>query len=587
MRKGALCGWLALLVLVLGGCARMADAAPRCTVVIEEHAQVRLRSQVWDVERGSDLVLTLSVPEDMRVSDVIYDRYELSPCLGVRNGYADYRLTLRCVRYPSLVRLTLAPLRQTVYHTQEGSVTVTEESQRLRINTLPWSEGCKRPGFLAVGWNTEEDGSGEAIGFGSRYDPGGRSSTGLYVHWLPCTPESAFTVREEGGGAVIEGCDAQGDLVIPQTLAGLPVRAIAAGAFGDVRADTVAFPPTLERVEENAFASLEAERLYLFDTLEDVSDASFGALSVAHLHIAAARAPVYCGSYFDTLSEKIDYLYTLRDERKLLLLCGSSARFGYVSGMLEAAFPAYRVVNLGVYAYANMLPQARLALLYARRGDVLLSSPELDAIPEQFCGLDSLGADTFKMMESNYDMLSLLDLRAFTHVMDDFAAYQRARRGMSARSYLDVPARYTEEGEASPEPAYNRSGDYILHRENNVERRLFGVKRASYAAAAISPGDWEGINRVYDAFAEKGVKVCFTFSPRSSRSVTPSSTPEAVAELDRQVRQRLHAAVISRAEDSLMDAYYFYGTDNHLSSEGAELFTRRVIEELRSVLEGL
>ena len=53
------------------------------------------------------------------------------------------------------------------------------------------------------------------------------------------------------------------------------------------------------------------------------------------------------------------------------------------------------------------------------------------------------------------------------------------------------------------------------------------------------------------------------------------------------MRQRLHAAVISRAEDSLMDAYYFYGTDNHLSSEGAELFTRRVIEELRSVLEGL
>ena len=139
MRKGALCGWLALLVLVLGGCARMADAAPRCTVVIEEHAQVRLRSQVWDVERGSDLVLTLSVPEDMRVSDVIYDRYKLSPCLGVRNGYADYRLTLRCVRYPSLVRLTLAPLRQTVYHTQEGSVTVTEESVWPTAVVLPVS----------------------------------------------------------------------------------------------------------------------------------------------------------------------------------------------------------------------------------------------------------------------------------------------------------------------------------------------------------------------------------------------------------------------------------------------------------------
>ena len=35
-----------------------------------------------------------------------------------------------------------------------------------------------------------------------------------------------------------------------------------------------------------------------------------------------------------------------------------------------------------------------------------------------------------------------------------------------------------------------------------------------------------------------------------------------------------------------MDPLYFYGTDNHLSTEGVQIHTRRVIGDLRAALEG-
>lgn len=163
----------------------------------------------------------------------------------------------------------------------------------------------------------------------------------------------------------------------------MPVTAIAAGAFGDVTVDALALPPTLKVVEARAFRSLTARDVYLFDTLEDVSDLSFGDVAIRRLHVNAAREPVYCGSYFDTLTDKMDALLLAGDAPKIVLLGGSAIRFAYDSPLLEAAFPQYRVVNMGVYAYSNMLPQARMILPEMRAGDILLSSPEPDAIPAQ------------------------------------------------------------------------------------------------------------------------------------------------------------------------------------------------------------
>ena len=578
-----------LLLLFLAGCAPAGGVERTCNVIFEDNEELFFYRQVYPVTRGSDLAVSVGVPTGCRIAWVNYDRYSVSGKTGCSANYDYYTLILHEIRYPAVIRLSAGPVYTTTYHFGPGAgdgFTVQEESPRLIPNTLPYEDRFEKKGYLPIGWNTAPDGSGVHTGFGSQPVREGGSELELYAEYLPCTRLEDLTWVQAGGEITITGCRGGGDLVIPPQLDGLPVTAIAAGAFGSITADTVAFPPTLKTIEEGAFQSLSAEKLYLFDNLETVSDASFGSLSVARLHINAVRPPVYCGSYFDTLSEKAARLRSLEGQKKLVLFCGSSARFGYDSPMLEAAFPDYRVVNMGVFAYANMLPQAMLVLQSLEPGDIVLSSPELDAIDTQFCGSTALDKETFAMMESNYDMLAGLDCREFTGIFDAFAQYQESRGWLSPMSYSDVPAQFDEDGNRLQETTYNRYGDYILYRENNIAGKTFGIKRAFYNAGHITEQDWAGLNRVYDAFTAKGARVLFTYSPRSRISISEDSTEESVAGLDALIRETLHAEVISPIEDSLIDPLYFYGTDNHLSTEGVEIHTRQVIEDLRRALEG-
>lgn len=601
-----------MLSALLTGCASPREPALKCTVLLEDNPDLFFSGQVYEVDRFHDLSLTVGVPQGERIASVSYEDYTVSPKTGSSLSYDYYTLTLHQIRYPKVIRLDTAPAYTTAYHpgdtpdgikggagdgsaenaahgSADGSaaevIAVEEDSPHLYCNTLPYREQFIREGYLPIGWNTSADGSGTHIGFGSRARRMGQSHLDLYAQWLPCTPVEEFTYTLVQDEITITGYQGDGNIVLPLTIDGHPVTGIARDAFLNVTTDILALPHTLKRIEAGAFRNLTVKDFYLFDNIERLSEDSFDNCQICHLHINAVLDPVYSGSYFDTLPDKVDYLASLQEKPKIVLFCGSSARFGYDSTLFEAAFPDYQVVNMGVYAYSNMLPLSRIVLNYMNEGDILLSSPELDAIDKQFCGETALDKETFCMMESNYDMFVALDCRQFTNVFGAFSEYNASRKNMSPRSYQDSPSYYDEDGNRQDCFTYNRQGDYLLYRDNNHSRKSFGIKRAYYNVSHIREEDWDGLNQMYDAFSEKGVKVFFTYSPRSSISISKDSTPDSIRLLDQTFREKLHAPVISSIESSLMDPLYFYGTDNHLSTEGVALHTKKVIEDLRCALE--
>ena len=153
---------------------------------------------------------------------------------------------------------------------------------------------------------------------------------------------------------------------------------IAAGAFTNAACREIILPDTLRRIEPGAFTGCAVESLTLFDNLQTVSDYAFaGCTALRTLHINAATAPVYSGSYYATFADKYDRLLSLSKTRKLVLFSGSSARFGYDSAALDQALPSYAVVNMGVFAYTNALPQLELIRSQLQEGDLLLLSPSL------------------------------------------------------------------------------------------------------------------------------------------------------------------------------------------------------------------
>ena len=451
----------------------------------------------------------------------------------------------------------------------------------LRENTLQGTSYFHRDGYVLTGWNTLPDGSGIHIGCGSRVSF--TEGLVLYAEWAKASDESLFTFRN---GTVYSCAGTEPDVILPEAIGGEPVKAIASGAFVDRSFRSLVLPPSLERVEDGAFSGCAIDTLTLFDRITDISDASFSDCRIRSLRVNAARLPVYSGSYFDGFSDRYDYLLSLGDSRKLILFSGSSGRYGYDSPSIEQAFPDYRVVNMGVYAYTNALPEYELIRPLLKEGDLLLAAPEFDAVQEQFCTSSRLDTGFWAMMESNYDAASVLDMTCFSGVFDSFGAYQRVRSGMKTLNYGESPSSYDDDGNRYDFPTYNAQGDFILPRQNSARDELHRHNIADYTTETVTPEAADALDQELQRFANAGIDVFFTYAPRNRSSLTDRSTTEARAEVHALLKSRLSVPVISELEDSLFSGVYFWNIDNHLSSEGVQIRTAQVIRDLKAALYG-
>ena len=219
-RTRLICLLLALLLVPLS-----APAEDTVDVVLEDSAEIRFQRQVYTVRRGGDLTLTVYLPPDCRLASVSYARYTVSDRMPEVNGLRQVTLTLHGVRYPVLLRFTLAREDFFRIHGEDGGVeSVPADSPRLRINTPVCDPPPEKPGSTVIGWR---DAKGALIGFGHKTERAGAEGIDLWPAWLPAAPAEDFAFAESGGGAVItKGTFRGGDLVLPTQLGGLPVRSL-------------------------------------------------------------------------------------------------------------------------------------------------------------------------------------------------------------------------------------------------------------------------------------------------------------------------------------------------------------------------
>ena len=454
----------------------------------------------------------------------------------------------------------------------------------LRENTLQGTVWFEREGYVLTGWNTQPDGSGLSVGLGSRMEP----TETLYAQWLACSPEEDFDWETDGSTASVTGWHGTDrTCVLPQTHDGLPVRTIRAGAFQGKDLSLLVLSPAIRIVEAGAFTDCEIKEMILYDNLKTISDACFVSCSgPSVLHVNAATAPVYSGSYFDTFQDKYDYLLSLQGKKKLVLASGSSGRYGYDSTLLKKAFPDLEPVNMGVYAFTNALPQLQLMLPQTEAGDILLYAPEFDAVAEQFCVVNRLDTGFWAMMESNYDAAATLDMRQFSGVFDSLGEYMTIRSRMPGKDYAVSPAHYDDDGNFYPFSTYNLYGDFTLPRPLGDTDERLRHNIADYTVNSFPIETVQSLNAALAPFVEKGVSVYFTYTPRNVNSLTEASTPEARRALHEWLKDNLEVPVISKIEDSLLHGRYFWLIDSHTGNDGARIRTEREIADLLRWLSG-
>ena len=579
--------FLTLCAAILSGCTQTPPAVQNqlYEVTVEEGTGFRAQRSTVTVRSGEDAFFLLIPETGYHFESADYEDYTVQTS-GGKQG-----LTLRDIRGSTAVRVTYQPAaRQLRYHgngglTKEGvdSVQLPVADGKLRGNTSQGIDLFYRAGYTLYAWNTRPDGSGTQIGLGSRTRVSEETGQ-LYAMWQPWSDPLLFSSQETGGGLFLTGFAGETDtLCIPSEIGGQPVTGIASGAFSGLASRVVILPPSLREIGADAFHDAAVEELYLSDSLTRLDPQAFsGCRALARIHINAATPPCYM-TYFATFADKHDRLLSLKDRAKIVLFSGSSARFGFDCPLLDECFPEYDVVNMGVFAYSNSRPQMEIILSCMKEGDVLVHMPEFDASNYQFCTSNVLSHTLFNMMEANYDALTLLDLRTYDRVIPALSAYLDIRTGQEEGSYAFSPSDFDEDGNPSGTPTYNAYGDYVLPRPNATSARpIYGLPVRYTIEAFTSEPFAESVNAVYDRFLEAGIRVYFSYAPRNIEALSVDSTEKARAELDAWFRRTLHARVISDIEESLFSGIYMYGTDNHLSTEGVEIHTQRIIRDLQA-----
>ena len=595
MRRGMKRGWIALaaiwlwLVLAAGCAAGESDGGVLAYVVETQLVTVPDNGR-W-ITPGEDARFHLIPAPGYAVKEVRCScAYELLP-----EGDA-LCLVLHNVRYTTRAEVILEEtgrddalryFRTLAYDPNGGTGEAFSVTVGILTHPRPNTANAHtftRPGYTLTGWNTLPDGSGQAVGLGSRLTvpPEG---VRLYAQWAPWAPESDFSFRLEGGGAVITGFQGHQDpLVIPGALGGEPVRGIAAGAFAGCDARRVALPLELEWIEDGAFQDAELEELTLFDSLKRFSDAAFpNCASLRTLRINAAEDPFgYRFRRESLFADKIDLLITAAGQKKLVFYGGCNVWYNLIGQEAAHRFPEYRVVNLGLNGTVNSLVQMRIITAFLEEGDLFFHAPEISSTRQLLLETGMRAGDDMLWagIEYNYDLFALADLRELPGALDSLCGYwnQKKPGGAYAETYRD----------ASGNVYLDETGSLPLIRTHGMTRLDDNV----YLNPALLEGGLSALGERYRAIADRGARVYVSWA-----CVDLDAVPEAqqgnVGLMDRLFHAAVEGmdgpALISSIGDYLYHDSDFYDTHYHLLTPQAYQNTERWLHDLeaRMRLDGL
>ena len=553
-------------------------------VFIEEGAFWQVENNGIRVKPGEDAVFTVLMDRGVMLTGTDHVGETLTETDG-----RTVTLTLKDIRYPTRVRLSVSTKYCTViYHANGGTSPTGEEtvSKRYSLSTHPRpnteTDLFAREGYTLLGWNTRSDARGERIGLGSRVTPA-NGETELYAQWALWSDGNDFdrTGEEE---AVITGYHGQDDpLVVPAYLDGRPVTAVTAGAFTGCEAKEIILPSTVRTVEDGAFRDCALTTLTLFDSIENISDAAFiDCPALTTLRINAAEAPYgYIYRKESVYADKAELLIAAQGKKKLVFYAGCSVWYNLDAIQADRLYgEEYAVINMGLNGTVSSSVQLQIMERFLEEGDVLFHTPEISS-PLQLMTCTDMGDNDSSLwcgLENNYDLFALVDLSTVGGVFSSLC------------HYLDLKDRRTDYQQFISDdyrtPYIDKYGSVPFYRSGSG-KRLDLSDRVFLDPERVSGASLDTLTSWYARLTRKGVTVLVSHACVNMDAV-PEEQRGNAEKVDSLFRERVEAVpgvrVISRLTDYLYRDPDFYDTNYHLNSEPAKKNTARWMEDLKKVL---
>lgn len=585
MKKAFLMAMCLACLIPLLGC-RQHYAADTVLVFLEESYGCTVENNGQQVPVGDDAVFTLSLERGWSLADTDY-----SGAFDISVSDRTATLTLRDIRYPTRVCLRLASRYCTVTYAANGGQSihgVLQESKtydlthHARPNTALGTDLFTRDGYTLTGWNTRNDGSGTAVGLGSRVSVPDGAIT-LYAQWAQWSSETDFVWEQTGDGVTITGYFGADDaVVIPEVLDGGLVTAVAEGAFDHCIAAAVIFPSTMRDIAPGAFQNCTIQSVTIFDNIRTVSDASFqNCNELKTLHINAIEAPFgYTWRKESCYADKLD-LMILTEGRKRLVFYGGCSVWYNLDGFRaqQELGGSYAVVNLGLNGTVNSAVQMQILGAFLEEGDILVHTPELSS-RQQLLIRTAMGEQDDKLwcgIENNYDLFAMVDLTTIEGVFDSLCSYLSQKNTKAAYTQYyqdDLNQSYMDPFGGIP---FFRAGT-----EDNLPDRVY-----------LNPDfiNGEAMDRLADYYAwfqTRGARVYVSYACVNLDAV-PEDQQSNAALMDgifrEAVEQMEDVALISSLEDYLYQNSDFFDTNYHLVTQAAKKNTALWLRDLQAQME--
>ena len=280
-----------------------------------------------------------------------------------------------------------------------------------------------------------------------------------------------------------------------------------------------------------------------------------------------------------TLHYKLDLLRDTPGDRILIAGC-SASEYGVVCETVEQAtgrptLCAGVTAYLGVGMYLNMLDR------YAREGDTVILMLE-------HLMLRGTGVDYMVLWQA-----CGTDPDAWACVPPQFwpGAAASAGRYLAQRippgwNPLHGGLRWTgydyPPGQTPHSDDFGPRGDVTLPRENILEHGYNTQDPVTLGAWAVDADIARSIRRFARRMEERGVQVLFSHAPLNALCV--QSSEEDNLAYAAAAEQALGLPVLVGYPDAVMDAEWFYDSNNHLNTAGAQRYTAALLEKLLPLL---
>lgn len=482
-----------------------------------------------------------------------------------------------------------------------------------------------RPGYVLYEYNTKPDGSGRSYSLGSKIPMVSDSGyTTLYCMWAKASEGFTYsrvfyprpTSYDKASHWVEDGIKITGYLgndstvVIPESIDGYTVTAIGSGAISGKSLDTLVMGRNIISIEDGAVTDCQSlKTIYYPDGVYYVGNGALDSESYAsldHIYVNATMAPRFTDGGDGGYSVKLSRLISAENEKKIIILGGSSSYQGIGSEYLEALLGGeYRVVNFGTTRTTNGVIYLEAMSALAGEGDVILYAPENSSY---MFGERELYWKTLRDLEGMINIYRYIDPSEYTNFfgafsdfnqnyryvrkcvsyeavcrfeyINSYGDYQHPNRYALASNYVDsyyitlndrVKSKY--EGEWNNTTNQNANKDYTD--ESNITWAT--ITDAYYA---------DNLNRAIYLAKSSGASVYFAFAPvDADKLVGGAEASSWMAEYERLIMETYSFGGLLGSCQSYVFAHeYFYDCAYHLNDYGRTYRTWRVYLDLVPLL---